>query len=516
VTHSAIPPHRGIFCNRSLNLRSIRAIGYDMDYTLVHYDAEAWERTAYEHLRTRLAALGWPVYDLVFDPRAVIRGLLIDRNLGNLVKANRFGYVKASAHGTQMLGQGEKKAIYGRTVVDPDDARFVSLNTLFSLSEATMFAQLVDRLDAGLLPADGALGYRDLFRVIRTALDEAHMEGQLKADIMASPERFVEDDPRLAETLLDQKAAGLKLAVITNSEWSYTRFMLTWALDRHLPGRMTWRDIFDLVVVSARKPDFFESERLPAFALERDEGEGLLRSSPAGINEDGIWVGGNAAMVERHFEVDGSEVLYVGDHMYGDVRPSKGVRRWRTCLVLREMEEELSALADFEAEQRRLASLMAEKEALEAEMSQARLDRLHLRAKVETQDGAGGAAPWRLDLAAAQVRMDELRDRLRRLDATIAPLARAANGLVNERWGPILRTGKDKSALARHVEQHADLYTSRVSNFQAATPFAYFRAPYGSLPHDPGPDAYSRRSSPGATTAPDASEEQAGGAGDRA
>lgn len=29
---------RGIFCSRTLNLRSISAIGYDMDYTLMHYN----------------------------------------------------------------------------------------------------------------------------------------------------------------------------------------------------------------------------------------------------------------------------------------------------------------------------------------------------------------------------------------------------------------------------------------------------------------------------------------------
>ncbi|MEF8940542.1 MAG: 5'-nucleotidase domain-containing protein, partial [Salinivenus sp.] len=28
---------RGLFCNRTLNLRGIQAIGYDMDYTLIHY-----------------------------------------------------------------------------------------------------------------------------------------------------------------------------------------------------------------------------------------------------------------------------------------------------------------------------------------------------------------------------------------------------------------------------------------------------------------------------------------------
>lgn len=36
-------PERGVYCSRTLNLRSIKAIGYDMDYTLIHYDVNAWE-----------------------------------------------------------------------------------------------------------------------------------------------------------------------------------------------------------------------------------------------------------------------------------------------------------------------------------------------------------------------------------------------------------------------------------------------------------------------------------------
>ena len=91
------PPGRGIYANRTLNLRSIRAIGYDMDYTLIHYDMIAWERRAYAHLRAGLAELGWPVQELTFDPGMVIRGLAIDVELGNLVKPNRFGYGNISS-----------------------------------------------------------------------------------------------------------------------------------------------------------------------------------------------------------------------------------------------------------------------------------------------------------------------------------------------------------------------------------------------------------------------------------
>src|SRR4029079_19143855 len=98
------PRPRGIFCNRTLNLRAIKAIGYDMDYTLIHYYVDVWEGRAYEHARLRLASQGWPVDELRFDPSLVSRALIIDRHLGHVVKADRFGYMKAAMHGTRMLG----------------------------------------------------------------------------------------------------------------------------------------------------------------------------------------------------------------------------------------------------------------------------------------------------------------------------------------------------------------------------------------------------------------------------
>jgi hypothetical protein len=49
-------PERGVYCSRTLNLRSIKAIGYDMDYTLIHYDVNAWEVRGRREARARGAA----------------------------------------------------------------------------------------------------------------------------------------------------------------------------------------------------------------------------------------------------------------------------------------------------------------------------------------------------------------------------------------------------------------------------------------------------------------------------
>ncbi|PTL83321.1 HAD-IG family 5'-nucleotidase [Vitiosangium sp. GDMCC 1.1324] len=473
---TAPPPERGLFCNRTLNMRAIKAIGYDMDYTLIHYRVEAWEQRAYEHMRNRLVALGWPVAHLTFDPLLAMRGLIIDTEKGNLLKANRFGFVKKALHGTRPLGFEAQREEYARTIIDLSERRWVFLNTLFSLSEACLYAQVVDLLDAGKLP--GPMGYTDVYEHVRRSLDATHMEGALKAEIIADPARYVLAESDTALSLLDQKHAGKKLLLITNSEWAYTLPMMHAAFDPYLPGGMTWRELFDVVIVSARKPEFFTT-RSSLFEVVTTPGqEGLLRPHSGPLKAGVPYFGGSATEVERFLGMSGDEILYVGDHMFGDVHVTKNVLRWRTALILRELEDEIRAINAFRPTEVRLAERMEHKERLEAEACQVRLELQRRR------QGYGPRSPTPPD-DALHARAAELRQQLEQLDAEIAPMARAASELANPIWGLLTRAGNDKSHLARQVERYADIYTSRVSNFLFATPFVYLRSPRGSLPHDP-------------------------------
>lgn len=47
-------------------------------------------------------------------------------------------------------------------------------------------------------------------------------------------------------------------------------------------------------------------------------------------------------MVENFLNIHGDEFLYVGDHIYTDVSQSKVHLRWRTALICRELEDEVS------------------------------------------------------------------------------------------------------------------------------------------------------------------------------
>jgi 5'-nucleotidase len=465
------PLHRRLFCNRTLNLRSIKVIGYDMDYTLIHYHADEWEGRAYAHLRQRLLAQGWPVEHLLFEPDRVQRGLVIDKQLGNILKVNRFGYIKQSMHGLRIMTMDEQRQIYGRTLVDlADSARYVFLNTLFEVSEGCMFAQLVEMLDDRKLPE--TLGYEALYRRVRFTLDRAHVEGELKAEILATPTRYVSLDPELPLALVDQREAGKKLVLITNSEWTYTQAMMSYAFDQYLPEGQTWRDLFAYVVVSARKPAFFSAN---ALMFEVMEDSGLLRLVEGDLHEGKVYFGGSADRLEKALGVDGDQIMYVGDHMLTDVLNSKKLQQWRTALILRELEAELEAQQKWRPQQQKIDALMAEKEALEFQFSQMRAQRQRRRL---------GYGPQLTGVASTPEAMTELRDRIIALDAKVAPLVALAGQIHNRHWGLLMRTGNDKSLLARQIEHHADIYTSRVSNFLYETPFVFLRSLRGTLPHD--------------------------------
>jgi len=460
---------RRLFANRTLNLRAIEAIGYDLDYTLVHYHVARWEERAFAHVRERLIARGLPAHDVAFDPDLATVGLITDTALGNLVKADRFGFVKAAAHGTRMLGWEEVRATYARTTVDLREPRWSFLNTLFAAAGSCMYMGLVDRLDAGRISSTH--GYADLSGFVDHALAETHVGSALKAEILADPERFVQFDADTAQALLDQKRAGKRLLLVTNNEVAYGTAMLRLAIEPYLPGGMTWRDLFDAAFFLARKPQFF-SQDMPVFEVVDDTG--LMRPHTGPVRPGGAYVGGSAALVEQSFGLEGESVLYVGDHIFTDVNVAKSAQRWRTCAIVRGIEDEVRALDAFADRQTLLDTLMVEK----SEGDEARATLRLLRQRLSES----GAPPD--EIAAVEHEMDVLRARIEALDARIGPLAEAAGNLVHKRWGPVFRAGSDKSHLARQVERYADVYTSRVSNFLHATPFAYLRATKGNLHHD--------------------------------
>ena len=465
-------PERRVFANRTLKMKSIRAVGYDMDYTLTQYKAEAFEEFAFSHASSLLAELGWPVGALSFDAASTARGLVVDQDLGNLVKATRFGWVVRARHGSRFLDHDEVRSTYLGTPIDLSEDRYVLLNSLFSLSEASLFAQGVELLDAGRLP--GGMGYRDMFAAVVDSVDRIHRDGTLKQGVLADPGRFISLDGDIVASLLDQRVSGKLLMLITNSEWSYTNKIMTHTFDPFLRGGDKWRDLFEIVVVSSAKPGFFTSSN-PLYRVV-DEERGLLEPHFGPLGSGGVFYGGNAQLLEESLGLIGDEILYVGDHLYGDVHYSKALRRWRTALILQELEAEIRALAEFKPTQARLSELIDHRQRLEAQLGAQRL--AQLRAAEGHADPLGPNEGHLASIAETEAELSQLNE-------LMAPLKDEASRLQNQGWGTLTRAKQDKSLFFRQIERYADIYTSRVSNLLFPGPYATFRMGRLALPHDP-------------------------------
>ena len=105
---SEIPRRYRVYANRNLELDRMRLIGFDMDYTLALYDQPRMEMLSIAATVDKLVALkGYPesIRGLTYDSRFGIRGLIIDRETGNIIKPDRYGSPGRAFHGRKPIGR---------------------------------------------------------------------------------------------------------------------------------------------------------------------------------------------------------------------------------------------------------------------------------------------------------------------------------------------------------------------------------------------------------------------------
>ena len=127
--------------------------------------------------------------------------------------------------------------------------------------------------------------------------------------------------------------------MLTNSRWSYTDKMMTYLLDGAMASTRTWRNYFDVVVVAATKPAFFQ-ERRPLHGARRRRASRPRRSRSSAARSTRA---ATSTISSARSACAGDEILYVGDHIYGDILRSKKESAWRTAMIIQELEGEVLA-----------------------------------------------------------------------------------------------------------------------------------------------------------------------------
>ena len=451
-----------VYVNRLLNFKKIKVVGFDMDYTLVGYNIEAFEGLTHSQAAHRLVEkLDYPqeVSELVFDHQRAIVGLVIDKRNGNLLKLSRFGKVKLAYHGLDEIDFRERKALYRQRAIDLRDSDFQSLDTAFAISNGVLFAQLVQLKKEGATLPD----YRQMAADVNECIDGLHKDGTLKTILRADFSQYVVKDEGTARLLERLRDYGKKLMIITNSDYAYTKALLDYALNPFLEKYSCWEEVFDLVITFAEKPRFFEGKHR---FLKVNPQTGTM-SNHEGSVCSGIWQGGWFGGVQQGFEFEGDEFLYLGDHIYGDVVSIKKLCDWRTGLVLSGLEEELNAIENTRVLQEEIDSLMAKKE--------------HIQHTIEEQEMMARSESGKTSRGD-----DALYAELEKENSKISERVEELRTYFNPYWGEIFRAGSEESHYAAQVERYACIYMTKLADLNASSPRTYFRPPRRKLAHERG------------------------------
>ncbi|KAM6178282.1 LOW QUALITY PROTEIN: 5'-nucleotidase domain-containing protein 4 [Rhynchocyon petersi] len=262
-------------------LGNIHCLGFDMDYTLAAYKSPAYVCT-FKLLLEHLVCNGY-AYEIL-------------RYTYDPTFSTRCSITAT----TPPLSRAEVWSFYPNEFIqrDRDLQRLHIINTPFDLPVS--LCPLVSHSgDTGHLHWNFFMSFRSLFQET-DAMNHVH-------ELMQIP-------------ILLEKMKGVgKVFLATTGSYNYTGAGAS---------ARPWRSYFDLIV-DTQKPKFFV------------EGTVLRQVNMAMTS---IEAGSSDVVCERlrHWEKD---ILYIGDHIFGDILKSKKQQGWWTCLVIPELSRELATWA---------------------------------------------------------------------------------------------------------------------------------------------------------------------------
>jgi len=442
-------------------------IGFDMDYTLAIYKYPDFEVLAMNKTIDRLIQKGYPesLFSRDYAGDYIMRGLVVDKVNGNILKLDKYNFVHRAIQGKRQLSYEERYANYRNRKLDLSSDDFLWLDTLFSRPEVSIIIDAIENIN--LQKRFQNIRYYELITDVRKAIDEIHQDGTLKGIVLENIPKYIEFDPNLPLTLHRFKSNGKKLFLLTNSYWEYTDAVMSYLLNNRLPEYPRWTNYFDIIIVGAGKPEFFNS-RNQFYTVNPQTGQAksLQLSTMAAFVKGVVYQGGNIQDFENLSAIKGENILYIGDHIYGDILSSKKSTLWRTCMIIPELEDEIRITRENIREIKRLYRMEMQRIILERE-----LNRLKYNLKYGLPNGL------RRELDRKKAQFTKILQAVEKKKVLISTK-------YNIYWGSLLREENELSKFGAQVEDYACVYSSRVSNFMNVSPEEYLVSPPKLLPHE--------------------------------
>ncbi|GMH17833.1 hypothetical protein Nepgr_019674 [Nepenthes gracilis] len=445
----------GIYVNKNMRLDNIQVYGFDYDYTLAHYSANLQSfiyDLAKEHLVNEFR---YPESCLKFtyDHTFPIRGLYYDKSKGCLLKLDFFGSIEPEGcyFGRRKLSRHEIIEMYGTRHIGRDQARgLVSLMDFFCFSEACLIADIVQHFVDEKLEFDPSYVYQD----VNHAIQHVHRSGLAHKGILSNPQRYLVKNDQLFHFLKMLRDKGKKLFLLTNSPYYFVDGGMRFLLEDFLGCRDSWRELFDVVIAKANKPEFYTSER--AFRCYDIDNDRLAFSKVDAFLPNRTYYHGCLKSFLQITNWNGPEVIYFGDHLFSDLRgPSKS--GWHTAAIIYELEHEIQIQNkdSYRFEQAKFHII------------QELLGKLHATVAHSHKSEAYQSLLGELNIERQRARC-------------------AMKKMFNKSFGATFLTDTgQESAFAYYIHRYADVYTSKPENFLFYPPEAWLHVPYDIkiLPH---------------------------------
>jgi HAD superfamily 5'-nucleotidase-like hydrolase len=485
------PKHR-VYANSYLDMGKIRDVGFDFDYTLVHYSPALLELIYNMAGQELIDNKRYPKdlkNFLKFDSNFSIRGLAVDKETGWICHLSSTHKVSLAYLGKSKVSRSQMAdATSGKNAMSPAEraARLRPLNDLFSMSEATLIADVIQYFITNNVAFQPAQVVED----VMGSIGQIHKSLAFHKRVAKHPDKYFEQTPYMKEVLETLRESGKSLFLCSNSPF--------WFVDAGMRFNFgpSWRSLFSTVITSAGKPKFYTEKKRPfrevlcgdetnpspdvvcdidktkeAVSYERvsrllptkvyTEGclNELIRLVPSlGINT----IPKNDLQTESAGGDRGanSKVLYIGDNLFADLVDAKREFGWYTAGVLSELRPEVKKLASVD--------YLVAKQTIEVLLAALRLSQDYMGEKRSEDDA-------------------RVLDKLEQLVSAGRDKMNAFLG--NERFGSIFSARHQPSLFSASLLRYCDVYMGSVEALVNYSPSHRFYPDFvGTLPHQGAQD----------------------------
>ncbi|TMS38264.1 hypothetical protein L596_005029 [Steinernema carpocapsae] len=311
---------------------------------------------------------------------------------------------------------------------------------LFSLPWAGLLSTVVQYFDDNNISFDPVCLYQDVAEAVR----QVHVTGEMYACVTTNMEKYVHENVGLKTYLYKLRNTGKELFMVTNSPFSFMNIGMCYMLGED------WRSLFKYIVVSAKKPDFFQGKA--PFRLYQERDDSLWYERVSDLRPGAIYAGGNITEFSKKAKFENSGVLYVGDHIYTDLADPMLQLGWHTAAIVPELAREIRAQNHEE-----FRTTVTWLEIL------TRLIESYQCFELADERAKGEFTNWILE---------------RRM------LREKAKAMFNPHFGSMFRTYNNMTFFSRRLGRLSDIYTSRLPNMLKYSTDHTFFPRRNALPHE--------------------------------